>query len=100
MRGEYPVLIVFAAMGMGMMASARDMMTLYIGLELNSLAAYVLASFMRTDDRSAEAGLKYFVSARSRAGCCSMAFRCSTGSAARPALTVSLPPSRAKPTWG
>lgn len=61
MRGEYPVLIVFAAMGMGMMASARDMMTLYIGLELNSLAAYVLASFMRTDDRSSEAGLKYFV---------------------------------------
>jgi NADH-quinone oxidoreductase subunit N len=61
MRGEYPVLIVFAAMGMGMMASARDMVTLYIGLELNSLAAYVLASFMRTDDRSSEAGLKYFV---------------------------------------
>lgn len=61
MRGEYPVLIVFAALGMGMMASARDMMTLYIGLELNSLAAYVLASFMRTDGRSAEAGLKYFV---------------------------------------
>ena len=61
MRGEYPVLIVFAALGMGMMASARDMLTLYIGLELNSLAAYVLASFMRTDGRSAEAGLKYFV---------------------------------------
>jgi NADH-quinone oxidoreductase subunit N len=61
MRGEYPVLIVFAALGMGMMASARDMVTLYIGLELNSLAAYVLASFMRTDGRSAEAGLKYFV---------------------------------------
>ncbi len=36
-------------------------MTLYIGLELNSLAAYVLAAFLRTDDRSAEAGLKYFV---------------------------------------
>lgn len=61
MRGEYPVLIVFAALGMGMMASARDMLTLYIGLEMTSLAAYVLASFMRTDGRSAEAGLKYFV---------------------------------------
>jgi NADH-quinone oxidoreductase subunit N len=61
MRGEYPVLIIFAALGMGMMASARDMITLYIGLELNSLAAYVLASFMRSDDRSSEAGLKYFV---------------------------------------
>jgi NADH-quinone oxidoreductase subunit N len=61
MRGEYPVLIVFAALGMGMMAAARDMVTLYIGLEMASLAAYVLASFMRTDGRSAEAGLKYFV---------------------------------------
>ena len=61
MRAEYPVLIVFAALGMGIMAGARDLMTLYVGLELNSLAAYVLASFMRTDDRSSEAGLKYFV---------------------------------------
>ncbi|MBL9070897.1 MAG: NADH-quinone oxidoreductase subunit NuoN [Sphingopyxis sp.] len=61
MRAEYPALIIFAALGMGIMASARDLMTLYVGLELNSLAAYVLASFMRTDDRSSEAGLKYFV---------------------------------------
>lgn len=61
MRAEYPVLILFAALGMGIMASARDLMTLYVGLELNSLAAYVLASFMRTDERSSEAGLKYFV---------------------------------------
>ena len=58
MRAEYPVLILFAALGMGIMASARDLMTLYVGLELNSLAAYVLASFMRSDDRSSEAGLK------------------------------------------
>lgn len=61
MRAEYPTLILFAALGMGIMASARDLMTLYVGLELNSLAAYVLASFMRTDERSSEAGLKYFV---------------------------------------
>jgi len=61
MRAEYPVLILFAALGMSMMVSATDLLTLYIGLELNSLAAYVLASFLRTDDRSAEAGLKYFV---------------------------------------
>jgi NADH-quinone oxidoreductase subunit N len=61
MRSEYPILIVFAALGMGIMVSARDMMTLYIGLELNSLAAYVLASMLRSDDRSSEAGLKYFV---------------------------------------
>ena len=58
---EYPVLILLAVAGMGMMVSAGDMLTLYVGLELNSLAAYVLASFMRRDQRSAEAGLKYFV---------------------------------------
>ena len=61
MRAEYPVLILFAALGMGIMAASRDLMTLYVGLELNSLASYVLASFMRTDERSSEAGLKYFV---------------------------------------
>ena len=44
-----------------MMVSAGDLLTLYVGLELQSLAAYVLASFMRRDERSAEAGLKYFV---------------------------------------
>ncbi len=61
MRAEYPILILFAALGMGTMVSATDLITLYIGLEMNSLAAYVLAAFLRKDDRSAEAGLKYFV---------------------------------------
>ncbi len=61
MRAEYPILILFACVGMGIMVSATDLVTLYIGLELNSLAAYVLASFARNDGRSAEAGLKYFV---------------------------------------
>lgn len=61
MRAEYPVLIVLAAIGTGMMVSASDFLTLYIGLEMNSLASYVLAAFLRADDRSAEAGLKYFV---------------------------------------
>jgi len=61
LRPEYPVLILLSVCGMGMMVSAADMLTLYIGLELQSLAAYVLASFMRRDARSAEAGLKYFV---------------------------------------
>jgi NADH-quinone oxidoreductase subunit N len=61
MRAEYPLLVLFAVMGMGLMVSATNLITLYIGLELNSLAAYVLAAFLRTDDRSAEAGLKYFV---------------------------------------
>ena len=61
LQPEYPVLILLSAVGMGMMVSAGDMLTLYVGLELQSLAAYVLASFMRRDQRSAEAGLKYFV---------------------------------------
>jgi NADH-quinone oxidoreductase subunit N len=61
LRPEYPVLLLLSAAGMGMMVSAGDMLTLYVGLELQSLAAYVLASFMRRDTRSAEAGLKYFV---------------------------------------
>ena len=61
LRAEYPILILFSSIGMGMMVSAGDLMTLYVGLELQSLSAYVLASFMRQDTRSAEAGLKYFV---------------------------------------
>jgi NADH-quinone oxidoreductase subunit N len=61
MQGEYPVLILLAAVGMSIMVSAGDMLMLYVGLELLSLSSYVLASFMRRDTRSAEAGLKYFV---------------------------------------
>ncbi|MEP6785489.1 MAG: NADH-quinone oxidoreductase subunit NuoN [Sphingomonadales bacterium] len=61
LKPEYPVLILLATVGAGMMVSASDLITLYIGLELQSLASYVLASFMRRDTRSAEAGLKYFV---------------------------------------
>ncbi|WP_394271085.1 NADH-quinone oxidoreductase subunit NuoN [Qipengyuania sp.] len=60
-RGEYPALILLNAVGMGMMVGATNFMTLYIGLEMSSLASYVLASFSRSDTRSAEAGLKYFV---------------------------------------
>jgi NADH-quinone oxidoreductase subunit N len=60
-RSEYAVLVLFAATGMGMMVSATNLMSLYIGIELNSLSAYVLASFVRKDLRTAEAGLKYFV---------------------------------------
>ena len=61
LRGEYAVLVLLAVMGMGLMVSATDLIALYMGLELNSLAAYVLASFLRDDQRSAEAGLKYFI---------------------------------------
>lgn len=61
MRAEFPLLVLFAALGMGLMVSANDLLVLYIGLELNSLASYVLAAMLRRDGRSAEAGLKYFV---------------------------------------
>ncbi len=61
MRAEYPVLVLLSTLGMSIMVSAGDLVSLYVGLELQSLAAYVLAAFLRDDTRSAEAGLKYFV---------------------------------------
>jgi NADH-quinone oxidoreductase subunit N len=60
-RFEFPVLMLFSTVGMMTMASACNLMTLYMGLELQSLAIYVLAAFARDDVRSSEAGLKYFV---------------------------------------
>jgi NADH-quinone oxidoreductase subunit N len=60
-RFEYPVLILLSTAGMMVMASATNMMTLYMGLELQSLAAYILAGFARDELRSAESALKYFV---------------------------------------
>ncbi len=61
LRFEYPILIVLAAVGMMMMVSAGDLMALYMGLELQSLALYVVASLRRDSAKSTEAGLKYFV---------------------------------------
>lgn len=58
---EFPVLIALATVGMMMMVSAGDLMALYMGLELQSLALYVIAAFRRDSVRSTEAGLKYFV---------------------------------------
>jgi NADH-quinone oxidoreductase subunit N len=60
-RPEYPVLIVFSTLGMMLMISANDLLTLFIGFELQSLALYVLAAFRRDSARSSEAGLKYFL---------------------------------------
>ncbi|MBU6371700.1 MAG: NADH-quinone oxidoreductase subunit NuoN [Alphaproteobacteria bacterium] len=60
-RFEFPVLVTLAVLGMFVMASAHDLIALYIGVELQSLAAYVMAAFRRDDARSSEAGLKYFV---------------------------------------
>lgn len=58
---EFPVLIVLAALGMGMMASSGDLISLYVGVELHSLALYVLAAMHRDNAKASEAGLKYFV---------------------------------------
>jgi len=60
-RFEFPILVVFSVLGMMLMASANDFLTLYMSLELQSLALYVLAAFDRDNLRSTEAGLKYFV---------------------------------------
>lgn len=58
---EFPILILFAVLGMMMMVSANDLMSLYIGIELQSLSLYVIAAIRRDTLRSSEAGLKYFV---------------------------------------
>ncbi|NOX39006.1 MAG: NADH-quinone oxidoreductase subunit NuoN [Alphaproteobacteria bacterium] len=61
LKFEFPILISLAVVGMMMMISAGDLMSLYLGLELQSLALYVIAAFRRDSARSTEAGLKYFV---------------------------------------
>ena len=61
LRFEYPMLVCLAVVGMMMMVSAGDLMALYMGLELQSLALYVVASLRRDSVKSTEAGLKYFV---------------------------------------
>lgn len=60
-RFEFPVLIALAVVGMFVMVSAQDLISLYVGVELQSLSAYVLAAWRRDDALSSEAGLKYFV---------------------------------------
>ena len=61
LKFEFPVLVLLATTGMMMMISANDLISLYVGLELQSLALYVIAAFDRDSARSSEAGLKYFV---------------------------------------
>ena len=58
---EYPILILGSVLGMIIMISAYDLIVFYLGLELQSICLYILASFKRDDERSSEAGLKYFV---------------------------------------
>jgi len=58
---EYPIIILASTLGMILMISSYDLIVFYLGLELQSLCLYILASFKRDDERSTEAGLKYFV---------------------------------------
>lgn len=60
-RFEYPVLILFAGIGMMFMVSANNMLSMYMGLELQALSLYILTSFRRASLRSGEAGTKYFI---------------------------------------
>jgi NADH-quinone oxidoreductase subunit N len=60
-KWEYSILVLLATLGMMMMVSANDLMSLYVGLELQSLALYVLAAIKRDDPKATEAGLKFFV---------------------------------------
>ena len=61
LKFEFPILVLLATTGMLMMISANDLIALYVGLELQSLALYVVAAFDRRSAKSSEAGLKYFV---------------------------------------
>ena len=61
LKYEFPVLITMATVGMMIMVSAGDLLSLYMGLELQSLSLYVIAAYRRDSLRSTEAGLKYFV---------------------------------------
>jgi len=61
LRFEFPIIVALAVLGMMFMVSAGDLLTLYMGLELQSLALYVVAAMRRDSVRSSEAGLKYFV---------------------------------------
>ena len=58
---EYPILILASLLGMILMISSNDLIIFYLGLELQSLCLYILASFKRDNEKSTEAGLKYFV---------------------------------------
>ena len=59
--GEYYALILFALVGQSIMATANELIMIFIGLEVSSIASYVLAGYLRTDKRNNEAALKYFL---------------------------------------
>src|SRR5689334_9222375 len=60
-KGEYYAIVIGAVIGMNFMAAAGDLIMLYLAIETTSIALYLLAGFLREDDKSAESGLKYFL---------------------------------------
>ena len=60
-RSEFPILVLFAVMGMMLMVSANNFLSLFMSIELQSLTLYILVSFSRKDSFSSEAGVKYFI---------------------------------------
>lgn len=60
-KGEYYILIVFATVGMMLMASANDLIVVFLGIELMSICLYILVGFFRKKDRSNESAIKYFL---------------------------------------
>ena len=67
-RGEYYALVLFAAVGMGILAGANELVTAFVGLEISSIASYVLVGFRRRSPASNEASLKYFLARLVRHG--------------------------------
>ena len=60
-QGEYYALVLFATAGMGVMASAAELMTAFVGLEVSSISTYILAGYRRDAPRSNESAMKYFL---------------------------------------
>ena len=101
-RSEFFALLGFALVGMMMLASANDFVTLYIGLELMTLPLVILTAYDRTSGKSTEAGTKYvLLSAISSGVCSSGSVLSSAPRAASPIATPCRrsPPRRAIPSW-
>ena len=72
LKCEFPLLINFSVFGMMIVISSNDLMTLYLGIEIQSLSLYIIAAYRRDNIKSTEAGLKYFILGRYHQDCCCM----------------------------
>jgi NADH-quinone oxidoreductase subunit N len=88
-ENEYYGLLLASLMGMVMMASARDLVSIFVALELLSIPAYLLVAWRKRDLHSTEAGLKYYLMGVFASAVCSTGCRCSTASPVRPCCPIS-----------